>query len=344
LSAATVAFTANSTPSCPFLYVANSVALAGNAASSQVVTFVAGTRTFTFNYATAEQTKTGAHAVTMTPTGPGGTALSTPTVITNAVATYTLTIVPSSCGTTSATTVTAGTALGAQSYTLGAAAMTIQWNAFTMTGASSLTTACAFTYSVAVVSALSTAVSITTAAATRTLVVSTSTGSLVSTTAYSYVISVVGTADSTASTTTQTISLTIAANAACEPPATVTATANTPAAHAFTAGSATNLSVTWLAWTYATAAASSTACGSLGYAAAVPSTISAAMVCTVSTKTCVLTAASVTEAMVGAHTVTITGTTPTGAAIASKSSVLTILTIASACSTLTTATAPTTAA
>lgn len=195
MAEATVAFTANSTPSCPFVYVANLVALAGNAASSDVVTFNAGTRTFTFSYAGAEQTKTGAHAVTMTPTGPAGAALASPTVITNAVATYTLTIIPSSCGTTSTLTVTPGAALAAQTYTLGAAAMTITWAAFTV-APDATSPACPFTYSVAVVSALSTAVTINTAAATRTLVVETSTGSLVSTTAYSYVISVVGTADS----------------------------------------------------------------------------------------------------------------------------------------------------
>jgi len=319
---------------CTFTYSDN---ISTVAALAGVATFNAGTRTFTFEYGGND--KTGAHAVEMTVATSAGSPLSTDAVVTNMAATYTVTITNGPCSTTSAITVTVAGAVSPQTYVLGAAATTIAYPTFTAHGSDGQTV-CPLTYVAAPVVAIAAGVTIDNTA--KTLVVSTGTVTFVSATAYSYVISVTGPDGTAVSTPTSTISLTISEPAVCLPPATVTATANTPAAHSFIVGSTTNLSITWARWTYTTAPLG-TSC-SLGYAAPVPTALTAAMVCTASTRTCVMTAASVTEAMVGAHTVTITATTSAGVAIPTQTSVLTVLTIASACSTLATATAPATAA
>lgn len=179
-------------------------------------------------------------------------------------------------------------------------------------------------------------------AAVRTVTVNTSTASLVSdSTVYLYTVAIKSPSGVTVAGQTTPVTFKIKANSACEPPSTVTPSANVDTS--FTIGSSTSpTSITWTDWTYATTPTGGSCL--LGYAAGtIPTAISAAVACTASTKTCTLTTASVTEAMVGAHTISITGTTPTGTAIdASKSTTLT-LTIVSQCTIIQSATAPATA-
>lgn len=185
---------------------------------------------------------------------------------------------------------------------------------------------------------MTSAVTINTTA--RSLTVNTSDVTKASATQYVYTVTVktpLGAAITMS--TPYTIKLLVSTNSACEPPATTTPT--TTAAQTFTIGaSLNNLVFLWTAWTYTTSPSDSTC--TLSYTPVVPTSLSSVLACVGTTRTCTLTNASVTEAMTGVYSVSVTGLTPTGTAIASLSSTVS-LTILSQCTLLTAVTAPTTA-
>jgi len=276
--------------------------------------------------------------MSLTVADPAGAAFTGDTTATAAAATFSLTIVANPCEAPKIT-VTAST-VADQTYTLGATGLVITWPVFTYVTdpVADPVTVCAITYAATTAtSAVAPAVTVDNTA--RTLTVSTSTASMVSATNWVYTVAVKTPSGATVSGITATINILISANAACEPPATTTTVATT--AQSFTIGAtSSDLVFLWSAWTYTTAPTGS-AC-TLGYAATVPTALSAALACVASTRTCTLTNASVTEAMAGVHELSVTGTTPTGTAIASKTATV-ALTILSECTLLTSATAPTTA-
>lgn len=298
-------------------------------------TFVASTRVLTVFYEANDKTGTEA-GMQLTVTDSAGTAFTSTTDVTAAVATFGLTIVANPCEGTKISSV-AFTAVADQTYTLGATGLVITWPVATyVTDPADQT--CALTYAATTAtSAVEPAVTVDNTA--RTLTVSTSTASMVSTTNWVYTVAVKTPSGVTISGTTATINILISANAACEPPATTTTATTT--AQSFTIGaSSSDLVFLWSAWTYVTDPTGGSC--TLGYAATVPTALSAALACVASTRTCTLTNASVTEAMAGVHELSVTGTTPTGTAIASKTATV-ALTILSECTSVTSATAPTTA-
>jgi hypothetical protein len=109
-------------------------------------------------------------------------------------------------------------------YVLGSGAVVISWAAFTYV-TTPLGGTCALTYAAttaSVAAGLSAAVTVNNVA--RTLTVDTSTASLVSGTAYRYTVAVMTPSGNAVAGVTRTIDIVISGNAACEPPATVTAT------------------------------------------------------------------------------------------------------------------------
>jgi hypothetical protein len=169
----------------------------------------------------------------------------------------------------------------------------------------------------------------------RTLTITATKVSLASDTAYDYVI----TPKDGAGTKKTGVdgSQKIIIKDVCSPPKTTVATATD--ASSIQLGSTDDVSITFKEWTYTTDPADQKC--TLTYAfSAVPQAISAAVACDDSTRICKATASKITDAMKGAHTLTMTGKGADTKAIADKKTDV-VFTVKSKCDPPKTVTAPT---